>query len=97
MPGLIAFTRMLRGPNSLASDRVTASTAALVALYADVLADALRPDREATSRHRPNQRAALVSPGTLDSQRMPTTLLLPVSSAWSLTAAHERASSLSAG
>jgi hypothetical protein len=32
MLGLIAFTRMLRGPSSLASDRVIASTAALVAL-----------------------------------------------------------------
>ena len=32
MPGLIAFTRILRGPSSLASERVTASTAALVAL-----------------------------------------------------------------
>ena len=32
MPGLMAFTRILRGPSSLASDLVTASTAALVAL-----------------------------------------------------------------
>ena len=32
MPGLIELTRMWRGPSSLASDRVTASTAALVAL-----------------------------------------------------------------
>src|SRR4030095_13941637 len=33
MPGLMAFTRMLRGPSSLARVRVTASTAALLALY----------------------------------------------------------------
>src|SRR5262245_15390992 len=33
MPGLIAFTRMLRGPSSLASVRVIASTAPFVAVY----------------------------------------------------------------
>jgi hypothetical protein len=32
MPGFTALTRMPRGPNSLASDLVTAFTAALVAL-----------------------------------------------------------------
>src|SRR6266404_563632 len=35
MPGLIEFTRMLRGPSSLANERVTASTAAFVALYTE--------------------------------------------------------------
>src|SRR6516165_10211287 len=39
-PGLIELTRMLRGPSSLASDRVTASTAALVALYTEADAGA---------------------------------------------------------
>ena len=37
MPGLIELTRILRGPNSLASDRVMAFTAALVALYTEVV------------------------------------------------------------
>jgi hypothetical protein len=32
MPGLMAFTRIRRGPSSFAKDRVTASAAALVAL-----------------------------------------------------------------
>ncbi len=32
IPGLTEFTRILRGPGSLASDLATASTAALVAL-----------------------------------------------------------------
>src|SRR5438477_280878 len=40
MPGLMALTRILRGPSSLASERVTASTAALVALYTEALGGA---------------------------------------------------------
>src|SRR6266513_2467079 len=35
MPGLIELTRILRGPSSFASDLVTASTAAFVALYTE--------------------------------------------------------------
>jgi hypothetical protein len=34
----MAFTRIFRGPSSLASDRVMASTAAFVALHTEVLA-----------------------------------------------------------
>src|SRR5690348_320973 len=41
MPGLIALTRILRGPSSLASDLVTASTAALVPLYTEVVGGAM--------------------------------------------------------
>ena len=40
MPGLIELTRILRGPSSFASERVTASTAALVALYTEALGGA---------------------------------------------------------
>src|SRR5262245_19121210 len=40
MPGLIALTRTFLGPSSLASHRVTASTAAFVALYTEAVAGA---------------------------------------------------------
>src|SRR5215510_557916 len=40
MPGLIALTRMFRGPSSLASDLVAASTAAFVALYTEAFGGA---------------------------------------------------------
>ena len=39
-PGLMALTRIRRGPSSLDRERVTASTAALVALYTEALGGA---------------------------------------------------------